>query len=57
MGAAQQSRRDQSADALRAETAGHLNKVVRGMDIGTFIVRPARRWVASYLYRQSCLSA
>jgi type I restriction enzyme R subunit len=38
----------QSADALRAETAGHLNEIVRGMNIDNFVVRPARRWVESF---------
>ena len=38
----------QSESALRAETAQHLNKIVRGMNVDNFIVRPARRWVESY---------
>jgi type I restriction enzyme R subunit len=38
----------QSESALRAETAQHLNKIVRGMNIDNFVVRPARRWVENY---------
>ena len=38
----------QSESALRAETAQHLYKVVRGMNIDNFVVRPARRWVENY---------
>jgi type I restriction enzyme, R subunit len=38
----------QSVGALRAETARSLNKIVRGMNIDNFVVRPARRWVESY---------
>ena len=38
----------QSESALRAETAQHLNKIVRGMNTENFVVRPARRWVESY---------
>ena len=38
----------QSESALRAETAQHLYKVVRGMNIDNFVVRPARLWVESY---------
>jgi type I restriction enzyme R subunit len=33
---------------LRTDTAQHLNKIVRGMNVDNFVVRPAGRWVESY---------
>ena len=39
----------QSQSALRAETARHLNQIVRGMNLDNFVVRPARRWVEVFV--------
>jgi len=39
----------QSQSALRAETARHLNQIVRGMNLDNFVVRPERRWVEVFV--------
>ncbi len=35
-------------DALRADTADYLHKVVAGMNLDNFVVRPEREWVHRY---------
>jgi len=38
-----------SEQGLRRDTAAHLHRLVQGMNLDNFVVRPQRRWVETYV--------